>query len=290
MSAEGQAYVERYSPYKGDTYMIHLRIGMLTNETHQNTLFSGDKYLAGLCRCSVKTVQRAREKMTEDGYLSLISPATGRKLAVYRVLFPSIGGHFDHLPDEIGGHLVPNRWTSEETSPIYVIESNSKPNAPTESKKGRPRKNPEPNYTPEFEDFYLLYPKPLNKEQTFKNWNWTITKQGILAQDIINAARSYLKETERKGTDPDFIIVSTNFVGQRQRWTEYQIVAESPETLGQARAWDDFDSNHHGTMAAENPSPDFPRPRDSSGNLLDKDGRKYYIDPMDFKRRYVDDE
>ena len=117
MSADGQAFVEKHSPYTGTAYLIHLRMGMLANETHGYRLYSGDAYFAQLCRCSVKTLQRSRNLMVADGYLKLIRPATGRQVAEYEFLFLlRIGGHSDH-PNKIGGHLVPNRWTSEESSP-----------------------------------------------------------------------------------------------------------------------------------------------------------------------------
>lgn len=156
-------------------------------------------------------------------------------------------------------------------------------------KKGRPRKNPEPKYTPEFEEFYSLYPKPLNKEQTFKNWTWTTTTDRGTPGDIMGAVRGYLKEIERKGTDPDFFIVSANFVGQKQRWTEYQVPTIDPETLEQAKAWDEWDSQDFNSVTY--PEPSFPRPQNSEGHLLDGEGRAYYRDPMQpTKRRYFDDE
>lgn len=62
----------------------------------------------------------------------------------------------------------------------------------------------------------------------------------------------------------------------------------SPVTLERAKAWDAWDSQDQNSL--KYPEPDFPRPTDSNGNLLDGDGRAYYIDPMDYKRRYVDDE
>ena len=122
MSAEGQAFVEKHSPYSGTTYMIHLRMGMLANETHGYRLFSGDKYLAELCRCSLKTLQRAREKMIDDGFLVMIRPATGQKPAEYEFIFKKVGGHFD----QVGGHPDENGWTSEESAPIYVTKNESK--------------------------------------------------------------------------------------------------------------------------------------------------------------------
>lgn len=57
-------------------------------------------------------------------------------------------------------------------------------------------------------------------------------------------------------------------------------------TLAKAKAWDEWDRSWPRNV----PEPPFPRPTSQNGNLLDGDGREYYIDPMDFKRRYVDDE
>jgi Helix-turn-helix domain len=154
-------------------------------------------------------------------------------------------------------------------------------------KKGRPRKNPEPKYTPEFEEFFSLYPKPVMKEQTFKNWEWSTDTKGIPFLDIIAALSAYLKEIERKGTEFDWIIKSTNFVGRNQRWMEYAVSPVSSDILAQAWAWEAFDTQPGpGTIL----QPDFPRPQNSEGHLLDSTGRAYYIDQMDFKRRYVDDE
>ena len=63
----------------------------------------------------------------------------------------------------------------------------------------------------------------------------------------------------------------------------------SPEVLEMAKEWDFYD-NFTGPIIGAPPVPRFPRPTDTNGNLLDSAGRAYYIDPMDYKRRYVDDE
>ena len=120
MSAEGQTYVEKYSPYRGNAYQVHLRLGLLSNDAHGFQIYCGDKYLADMCRCSQKTVQRVREQLVADGFLRVLSPAEGRRTAVYEFIFKglAIGGQFDQPSEGIGGHFVPNRWTSEKTSPI----------------------------------------------------------------------------------------------------------------------------------------------------------------------------
>ena len=118
MSAEGQTYVEKYSPYEGTTYQIHLRLGLLSNDAHDFKIFCGDQYLAEMCRCSVKSVQRAKAELIRDGFLKMTRPATGRQVAEYVFIFNyGIGGQGDR-PQEIGGQMGPNRWTSRESSPI----------------------------------------------------------------------------------------------------------------------------------------------------------------------------
>ena len=123
MSSNGRAYVENYSPYKGTALIIHMKMGDLANDTYGQRLFMGDKKMAALCRCSEKTLQRTRNKMIRDGLLERVTPAQGRKGAEYRLLMPEIGGQIDRL-SEIGGHFVPNRWTSAESTPTYRTEYN----------------------------------------------------------------------------------------------------------------------------------------------------------------------
>ena len=98
MSANGRAYVEQFSPYRGNAYIIHQKMGDLANDTNDQRLFMGDAKMAALCRCSEKTLQRVRNKMMKDGYLLRVTPAQGRKGAEYQLLFPlvAIGGQNDH--------------------------------------------------------------------------------------------------------------------------------------------------------------------------------------------------
>jgi hypothetical protein len=129
MSADGRAYVEKFSPYKGNALIIHMKMGDLANDTHDQRLFMGDAKMALLCRCSEKTLQRVRNRMMKEGYLRRVTPAQGRKGAEYQLLFPlaEIGGQNDHST-EIGGHFVPNRWTNGESTPTYRTEYNESEN------------------------------------------------------------------------------------------------------------------------------------------------------------------
>lgn len=144
MSDAGRAYVEKHSPYTGVNFLIHLRLGNIENDTYNHRLFIADENLAKLCRCSVKSVQRAKEQMVKDGFLRKLKSATGRRTAEYEFLFPKtnttvvmepvevddeggqdvqpnedgIGGHLVPIgghPVLIGGHLVPET----DTPPLY---------------------------------------------------------------------------------------------------------------------------------------------------------------------------
>ena len=134
MSAEGEAFVEKHSPYTGIVYAIHLRFGHLENNTRGHRLWMADKNVAKLCRCDVKTIRRAKKRMIDDGFLELLQPPSHHSPAVYRFLFPKsgvdvsmddddvLGGHF--VPES--GHPVPAEWTSGDSSPLIGIKDESK--------------------------------------------------------------------------------------------------------------------------------------------------------------------
>ena len=123
MSAEGQTFVEKYSPYEGATFSVHLRLGLLSNDAHDYRIFSGDTYLADKCRLSVRSVKRAKAELIKDGYLKCVFPGSGRRVAEYEFIFKGqeIGGQRD-TPTRIGGQPRPNRGTTTVSSPIYRNE------------------------------------------------------------------------------------------------------------------------------------------------------------------------
>lgn len=188
VSAKGQAYVEANSPYSGTTYLIHLRFGMLENETHGHLLYMGDVKFAELCRCSTKTVQRAREQMINDGFLRMDKPAAKGHKAEYEFLFPdpsilggqivqaneSLGGH----PDRLDGHPVQVGWTSEESSPLIRIKENSK-RLPVGS-----------STDADFEQFWIAYPRKVHKT-TAKASYQRVIRRGARAAELRRAAANY---------------------------------------------------------------------------------------------------
>jgi hypothetical protein len=122
MSAEGQTYVEKNSPFEGATYAVHLRLGLLSNDANHYRIWCGDQYLADKCRVSVRSVKRAKAILISRGYLKSLSPAVGRKVAEYQFLFRGqiIGGQGDPLA--MGGQPVTNRGPNLHSLPINTNE------------------------------------------------------------------------------------------------------------------------------------------------------------------------
>jgi hypothetical protein len=216
MSAEGQAYVESNSPYSGLTYLVHLRLGMLANETYGYRIFIGDRRFAELCRCSEKTLQRARQQMIDDGFLALIKPARGQKVAEYQFLFPKVGGQNDHLVggqnDEVGGHPVQvggHPVQIEDPTPINRIkeelnESNSRPNA-----------HPFAN---EFEQLWVIYPRKIGRKSAYDKVVAQL-RRGVEFSTLYQATENYAKL--RSGQEEKYTLHPSTFYGSSNRYEDY---------------------------------------------------------------------
>ena len=72
-------------------------------------------------------------------------------------------------------------------------------------------------YSPDFENFYSLYPNPKGKAQTYKNWQKVIRKYE--PELILQSAKKYKKSVE--GTDKSYITTSYNFLGQKAVYMDY---------------------------------------------------------------------
>ena len=72
-------------------------------------------------------------------------------------------------------------------------------------------------YSPDFENFYSLYPNPMGKAQTYKNWQKVIRKYE--PELILQSAKKYKKSVE--GTDKSYVTTSYNFLGQKAVYMDY---------------------------------------------------------------------
>lgn len=82
-------------------------------------------------------------------------------------------------------------------------------------------------HTEDFETWYGSYPNKFNKEQTFRNWKSTLKND--TKENIILATVEYKKQIKIKHTDSDYIIKSSNFIGQKQQYKGY-LKESTPQT------------------------------------------------------------
>lgn len=93
--------------------------------------------------------------------------------------------------------------TREETAP--------------ETPQRKEKKRKENIYTPEFELYYLQYPRSEEKERTFKNWGTAI--KDCTAEELIEAAQNYKESV--KGREKQFMKTSANFLGRDKIYKDY---------------------------------------------------------------------
>lgn len=72
----------------------------------------------------------------------------------------------------------------------------------------------------EFEQFWEVYPRQINKVGAYKAWNKCL-KAGAKREDIQTAAEHYAESCRQKNTEAQFVMHPTTFLGRDQRWTEY---------------------------------------------------------------------
>lgn len=75
-------------------------------------------------------------------------------------------------------------------------------------------------YTPQFLEWFEIYPNPWSKQQSFSNFTKLLKKESF--ENIMKATRNYISYLKQKGTtDKQYITRSTNFIGQKKEYLGY---------------------------------------------------------------------
>jgi len=74
-------------------------------------------------------------------------------------------------------------------------------------------------YTPEFEKFYLEYPRPDDKGRSFSNWKKWLKEYSV--DDLMKAMGNYKAKVAAKQIEKDYIKTSANFLGKDGYFKEY---------------------------------------------------------------------
>lgn len=83
-------------------------------------------------------------------------------------------------------------------------------------------------YTQDFETWYGSYPNKFDKPQTFRSWKKLLKTETL--ENIEAATKKYLKEIKDLETDKKYIIKSSNFIGEKQKYTGY-LKEITPQTI-----------------------------------------------------------
>lgn len=78
-------------------------------------------------------------------------------------------------------------------------------------------------YTPEFDEFWNVYPRKLGKVEAFKTWTKVI-KNGESSEIIIKCATNYATDCENKQTEQQFIKHPKTFLND-ERYKDYTLIA-----------------------------------------------------------------
>lgn len=173
---------------------------------------------------SQSVAYRALHKLEEYG---LIKIKTTAKYTVLTIV--DWESYNDSVPQQVIEQITDSKPTEQSlenkgqdgiSQQINEQQTNSKP---TQEKKDNNINNN--IYNTAFEKFWDKYPNKFNRAQTHKNFVKAAKAHGTEA--ILTALDKYLAEIEAKGTAAEYIIRSTNFVGQKAYFLGYlELVTE----------------------------------------------------------------
>jgi len=92
--------------------------------------------------------------------------------------------------------------------------------------------NKQNDYTQDFEKFWSLYPRQIEKKSAFEKWNATLRK-GVKPEALITGAMNYARKCFRERTEEKFIKHPKTFLGHNEYWREYQNAEKEAEEYGQ---------------------------------------------------------
>ena len=77
-------------------------------------------------------------------------------------------------------------------------------------------------YTPEFENFWAIYPRKTSKALAYAAWNARLN-EGVSENQLMEAAQNYADFMKQERTEEGFMLHAATFCGPHQRWKDYII-------------------------------------------------------------------
>lgn len=125
--------------------------------------------------------------------------------------------------------------SNDVTSDVSQERNSSKQSAGEKPEKMSRKEEQEAKHGKEFEEFWSIYPKKVDKGEAFKKYK-ARRNDGYSAEEILEAAKAYKAECERKHTDRQYIKHAKTFLGPSLSFTEYIPRNQQPPAPVQAQS------------------------------------------------------
>jgi hypothetical protein len=231
VSATNEAYVWEHSPYTGATFLIHLALGDIANDSHGNELWAGHQGLALKCRVQRETVTRAIARLVADDFLYEFPDqhsAPGKPVR-YRFLTPDQPVVFAWRTRDDRSHDETDRVTTDHSS----RDERSRDRVTTDhtelkENSTQPKELLDTSSDSLFEEFFTTFPtaRKGSRREVRKAWDKAIRRHP--AHHIIAAAQRYRDDPNR---EDEFTAGGARWLN-RDGWEEGPIVASNGKRRG----------------------------------------------------------
>lgn len=166
--------------------------------------FPGAELMMEELQMSEKRFYKHRKMLIDYRYITIIKNRNENRRD-NNTYFISQHGSFERVQNE----SIQNESVQNEGANNNSLNNNSLNNNSTKK-----------IYTPQFLEWYEIYPNKFNKEQTCKSFNKLIKEETF--ENLMKATRNYMAYLKQKNiTDKQYIFKSTNFVGQKKAYQGY---------------------------------------------------------------------
>jgi hypothetical protein len=246
------------------------------------------KSLALLLDVSERTAREAIYELRDAG--ALIAEhvvVNGRQMGNRYYLWPAKSEHVGVAASSQGGSQLPAVYSINNNT-INTTNNTAEISASSETSS---RKNAKNDYSEDFESLWQIYPRRINKSNSYKAFCSTL-RRGVSLEELTLATRNYA--SERIGQEERYTLHGATFFGKGERWRDWLPKVEVPfildaETEKVALIWDLYDLTgvwHPGERGLDNPAKHgYSRVRNTKGQLVDVSGIPYELDAQGARRQ-----
>lgn len=200
--------------YMYSNILLKLYLKSLRNEgrlMYRNVIPYTPEILATLVGHQVGTVEKALEIFRKLELIEVLDNG-----AIYMMDIQNYIGKSSTEADRQREYY--NRVKNEKAL-LGEPEENTPALPDTQSPKPKPRKAIR-NYSTDFEEFWSVYPRKVNKAQAYKKYKARL-EDGFSHEQLLEAAKNYVAQCKRDKTDEKYILHGKTFLGEYTPFLDY---------------------------------------------------------------------